>query len=58
MDRSFYVDGHEPKKTGIPDQPDEKIWFKILKKLSWLYFMTIFMIFTYFVDNAKELKRY
>ena len=42
MDRLFYVDCHGPKKSGIPDQPDEKIRFEISKKLSWPQLLTNF----------------
>ena len=45
MDRYFHVDGHELKKSGIPDQPDEKIWFEIFKWLSWPQFWTNFYDF-------------
>ena len=58
-DRLFHVDAHGPKKFGTLNQPDEKTTFKILKRLFWTQFVTIFfMIFTYFVDNAKEFKSY
>ena len=42
MDRLFYVDCHGPKKSGILDQPDEKIQLEFFKKLSWPQLLTNF----------------
>ena len=42
MDRPFYGVGQGDKKSGNPDQPDEKFCFKIFKTLSWSQFLTNF----------------
>ena len=46
------------KKSGNPDQPGVKIRFEIFKTLYGHIFKPMFIIFTYFVGNAKELKRW
>ena len=49
MDRPFYGVGQGDKKSGNPDQPDEKFCFKIFKTLSWSQFLTnIDEILTYY----------